>query len=96
MSKQNHFFTIVFITVLFISHICFNVEGATVTELLAIDKGGVGFGGGGPPGPPPGGGGGGGGSTDSTILDWVKVTYPDDVTSCKQVTFTNGSGYPVS
>jgi len=91
MSKQNHFSSIFFIAVVFISHICFN-EGATVTELLAIDKGGT-MGGG---GPPHGGGGGGGGSTDSTILDWVKVTYPDDVTSCKQVTFTNGSGYPVS
>lgn len=52
-----------------------------VTELLAIDKGA---------GAP------GGGYSKDTVLDWVKVTYPDDVKSCSEVTFTNGTGNAVS
>ena len=60
-----------------------------VTELLAIDKDGSAM----QPGPP---GGGGTPSVSSTILDWVKVTYPDNVTSCDDVTFANASGHPVS
>ena len=85
--------SIVFITTLSLLF-CFSTHGALVTELLAIDKCGGAMTGGGPPvmtggGPPPS-------TPSSTILDWVKVTYPDDVTSCKEVTFVNGSGHSVS